>query len=109
MFSALFRRTRPSAAPQLTLHENQGVQQLRIAAGQSLRIHVQQGTLWLTEAGRQQDRVLQAGQHLLLAGPAQLVLSALGPAACALNTRVQTGAAPLQEATATQWHLRTAS
>ena len=114
MFSALFRRTRPSAAPQLTLHENQGVQQLRIAAGQSLRIHVQQGTLWLTEAGKQQDRVLQAGQHLLLTGPAQLVLSALGPAACAVQLRtsdahVQAGAAHLPEGTARQWHLRAAS
>ena len=107
MFNALFRLTRHSAAQQLTLHENQGVQQLCIAAGQSLRIHVQQGTLWLTEAGRQQDRVLQAGQHLLLSGPAQLALGALGPSVCALNTRVQAGAAPLQDGTATQWHLRT--
>ena len=109
MFSALFRRPHPGAPALLTLQEDQGVQHLQIASGQALRIHVQQGTLWLTEAGKQQDRVLQAGQHLLLSGPAQLALGALGPSVCALNTRAQTGAARLQESTATQWHLGTAS
>ena len=87
MFSALFRRPSPGPFKQLTLLEDQGVQQQHIAAGQTLRIQVQQGTLWLTEVGRQQDRVLQAGQHLLLSGPAQLALGALGPAACALQLR----------------------
>ena len=114
MFSALFRRPHPGAPALLTLQEDQGVQHLQIATGQALRIHVQQGTLWLTEAGKQQDRVLQAGQHLLLTGPAQLVLSALGPAACAVQLRtsdahVQAGAAHLPEGTARQWHLRAAS
>ena len=90
------------------------MQQLHIAADQTLRIHVQQGALWLTEAGKQQDRVLQAGQHLFVTGPALLALGALGPAACAAqlrtsDARVQTGAAHLPEGTARQWHLRVAS
>ena len=114
MFSTLFRRPRPGTPALLTMQENQGVQHLQVATGQALRIHVQQGTLWLTEAGKQQDRVLQAGQHLLLPGPAQLVLGALGPVVCAVqlrtsDARVQAGAAHLPEGTARQWHLRAAS
>ena len=114
MFSARFRRPKAGAPALLTLQEDQGVQHLQIATGQALRIHVQQGTLWLTEAGKQQDRVLLAGQHLLLTGPAQLVLSALGHARCAVqlrtsDARVQAGAADLPEGLARQLHLRAAS
>lgn len=72
---------RDDAEP-IHLHEAQGVHSHTVPRGQSVRVQVLLGMVWLTQEGRPGDRVLQANEKLVLAGPVRLHIGALGEAGC---------------------------
>ncbi|MCV2356114.1 DUF2917 domain-containing protein [Paucibacter sp. B2R-40] len=77
-------RTNITALPgsrrtQLDLPADATRQQLKLHAGQTLLVHVIQGSLWLTRDGHLEDTILQPGAQALLRAPGNYRLGAFGP------------------------------
>ena len=63
----------------------QGARLLQLQPFQRMLLRVDEGRLWLTEDGRLEDRVLDAGERLELFGPARYRLGAFGPGAAVVT------------------------
>lgn len=75
---ALTGSQRGPAFPALELLPSHAARLLSLGRRQQLLLQVSEGQLWLTQDGRLDDQVLQAGQQALLQGPGHYRIGAFG-------------------------------
>lgn len=68
------------------------VQTLHVRRGNTALLETERGRVWLTCEGRPDDHFLDAGQRLLVQGPARLRVSAEGTEDASLRWACQRGA-----------------